>query len=62
MRTVALSLQPFAFSVVHRSGPAHGNANALSRRDALGSWTAPSSWSELRGKVCVAGRSEGYGY
>ena len=32
-----LSLQPFAFSVVHRSGAAHGNANALSRRNALGS-------------------------
>jgi len=47
-----LSLQPFAFSVVHRSGAAHGNANALSRRDALGSWTTPPSWSELRGRVC----------
>lgn len=36
-----LSLQPFAFSVVHRSGAAHGNADALSRKDALGSWTTP---------------------
>lgn len=35
-----LSLQPFAFSVIHRSGPAHGNVDALSRRVALGSWTA----------------------
>ena len=52
-----LSLQPFAFSVVHRSGAAHGNADALSRRDALGSWTAPPSLSELRGRVC--GRRQG---
>ena len=47
-----LSLQPFAFSVVHRSGAAHGNADALSRRDALGGWAAPPSRSELRGRVC----------
>ena len=47
-----LSLQPFAFSVVHRSGTAHGNADALSRRDALGSWSAPPSRSELRGRIC----------
>jgi hypothetical protein len=33
-----LSLQLFAFSVVHRSGATHGNVDALSRRDALGSW------------------------
>ncbi|KAM9546682.1 uncharacterized protein ACWYII_036893 [Salvelinus alpinus] len=37
-----------------RSGAAHGNADALSRRDALGSWTAPPSRSELRGEGCVA--------
>ncbi|KAJ8381218.1 hypothetical protein SKAU_G00019960 [Synaphobranchus kaupii] len=33
-----LSLRPYAFDIVHRSGAAHGNADALSRRDALGSW------------------------
>ena len=43
-----LSLQPFSFSVIHRSGTAHGNADALSRREALGGWSAPRS-SELRG-------------
>ena len=46
-----LSLQPFSFSVIHRSGTAHGNADALSRREALGGWSAPRS-SELRGRVC----------
>ena len=52
-----LSLQPFAFSVIHRSGASHGNANALSRKDVLGGWAAPPSWSELRGEVC--GRRQG---
>lgn len=47
-----LSLQSFAFSVVHRSGAAHGNADAMSRRDALGGWAAPPSRLELRRGVC----------
>jgi len=46
-----LALQPYAFIVVHRSGAAHGNA------DALGSWIAPPSRSELR-RGCVAARGE----
>ena len=46
-----LALQPFAFSVVHRAGAAHGNADALSRREALAAWSAPRG-SELRGGVC----------
>lgn len=54
-----LSLQPFAFSVVHRSGAAHGNADALSRRDTLGSWTAPPSVGAEGGQM--AGRGEGSG-
>ncbi|KAJ8340681.1 hypothetical protein SKAU_G00353140 [Synaphobranchus kaupii] len=37
------------------SGAAHGNVDALSRRDALGSWAAPPSRSELRAPGgCVA--------
>ncbi|KAJ8353788.1 hypothetical protein SKAU_G00213550 [Synaphobranchus kaupii] len=31
------------------SGAAHGNVDMLSQREALGSWAAPPSWSELRG-------------
>ena len=56
-----LSLQPFAFSVVHRAGAAHGNADALSRRDALGTWTAPPPGSELRGGVCGSRRGRARG-
>ena len=51
-----LSLQPYAFRVVHRSGAAHGNANAMSRRDALGSWSGPPPRSDLRGGVCGSRR------
>ena len=54
-----LALQPFSFTVTHRSGAAHGNADALSRRDALSCWTAPPSRSELRGGVCGARRAQG---
>ncbi|XP_021462259.1 neurofibromin 2a (merlin) isoform X2 [Oncorhynchus mykiss] len=46
-----------SISSSYRSGAAHGNADALSRRDALGSWTAPPSRSELRGGMC--GRRQG---
>jgi hypothetical protein len=53
-----LFLQPFAFSVIYRSGAAHGNADVLSRRDALGSWTAPPSRSELRVGVCSRQQGE----
>ena len=56
-----LSLQPYAFSVVHRSGAAHGNADALSRMDALGTWTAPPSGSELKGGVCGSPRGRNRG-
>lgn len=30
-----LSLQPFNFSVIHRTGQHHGNTDALSHRDAF---------------------------
>ncbi|KAJ8351611.1 hypothetical protein SKAU_G00230870 [Synaphobranchus kaupii] len=43
-----------------RSGAAHGNADALSRRDALGSWAAPPSQSELRGAVCGSRRGRNH--
>ena len=36
---------------------AHGNADALSRREALGNWTSPPSRSELSGRAC--GRQQG---
>ena len=37
-----LSLQPYNFSVIHRPGRRHGNADALSRRDAFwSSFTLP---------------------
>jgi len=49
-----LSLQPYAFSVIHRSGAAHGNADAMSRRDALGSWSGPPPRSDLRGGYVAA--------
>ena len=51
-----LALQPYEYSVTHRPGAAHGNADALSRWDALSCWTAPPTGSELRGGVCGARR------
>lgn len=47
-----LHLQDFKFTVEHRAGRLHGNADALSRRDDC-LWTAaPHRGSELRGGVC----------
>ena len=45
-----LSLQPFNFSVIHRPGRHHGNADALSRRDAFwSSFTLPRTSGPGRG-------------
>ena len=47
-----LGLQPFNFSVIHRPGRTHGNADALSRRDAFwSSFTLPRT-SGPRGGMC----------
>ena len=50
-----LSLQRFSFSVIHRSGVQHGNADALSMNNANLSLSTPSSQSGLRGR-CVVSR------
>ncbi|XP_063070441.1 uncharacterized protein LOC134461440 [Engraulis encrasicolus] len=47
-----LSLQAFNFSVVHRAGRSHGNADALSRRDALFVTSSPTRTSSPRGRIC----------
>ena len=47
-----LELQNFNFSVEHRSGKAHGNADALSRRDECWLVDAPSRHLELVEGVC----------
>ena len=47
-----LELQNFNFTVEHRSGKAHGNADALSRRDECMFVDAPSLCPELEGGVC----------
>ncbi|KAJ8378330.1 hypothetical protein AAFF_G00243500, partial [Aldrovandia affinis] len=56
-----LSLQPFNFDVLHRSGAHHGNADTLSRREALWCHAAPPSGLELRGRVCSARVGACYG-
>ena len=47
-----LSLQAFNFSLVHRAGSRHGNADALSRRDAFFTSFAPPRTSGSRGGMC----------
>ncbi|XP_075939166.1 uncharacterized protein LOC142940136 [Anarhichas minor] len=53
-----ISLQEFNFSIVHSSGAKHGNADALSRRDALWTMAAPSR-PELKGGMCKGLRGRG---
>ena len=47
-----LSLQPYSFTVEHRPGREHTNADALSRRDACGGWAPRTEGREQRGGVC----------
>ena len=47
-----LSLQAFNFSVVHRAGKCHGNADALSRRDAFFTSFTPTRTLVSRGGMC----------
>ena len=47
-----LHLQDFKFTVEHRAGRLHGNADAMSRRDDCLWSAAPHRGSELRGGVC----------
>lgn len=53
-----LSLQPFNFSVLHRPGRRHGNADALSRRDAFWSSSALPGASGPRRGVCGITRGQ----
>ncbi|XP_077940886.1 uncharacterized protein LOC144385036 isoform X1 [Gasterosteus aculeatus] len=47
-----LSLQAFNFSVVHRAGKSHSNADALSRRDAFYTSYTSTRTSVSRGGMC----------
>ena len=51
-----LSVQAFNFSVIHRSGKRHGNADALSRRDALFCGFTPTGTSVSGKRMCGAVR------
>ncbi|XP_053473735.1 uncharacterized protein LOC128603132 [Ictalurus furcatus] len=54
-----LALQDFSFQVKHRAGAQHGNADGLSRRDALWAHHQAAIGSELRGGYCRDGPTAG---
>ncbi|XP_053539534.1 uncharacterized protein LOC124628632 [Ictalurus punctatus] len=54
-----LALQDFSFQVKHRAGAQHGNADGLSRRDALWAHHRAAVGSELRGGYCRDGQRSG---
>ncbi|XP_053541151.1 uncharacterized protein LOC128634541 [Ictalurus punctatus] len=54
-----LALQDFSFQVKHRAGAQHGNADGLSRRDALWAHHRAAVGSELRGGYCRDGQRAG---
>ncbi|XP_053491041.1 uncharacterized protein LOC128613898 [Ictalurus furcatus] len=54
-----LALQDFSFQVQHRAGAQHGNADGLSRQDALWAHHRAAVGSELRGGYCCDGPTAG---